>query len=210
MSSPSRVDRNPDSSESVATSLRERKKAKTRRTIQEQALRLFAERGYEATTVEQIAEAAEISPSTFFRYFPTKEDVVIQDDYDPLLIAAIVRQPADLSPLPAVRAAFRAALGELSPEELEQTLFRLKLSLSVPAVRVRTAEGLFSTIDGLAQAVAERSGADQDSPAVRTFVGAVMGAMLPAIFSWVEQDGATSLPDLIDESLGYLEAGLPI
>ncbi|GII29797.1 acyl-CoA-like ligand-binding transcription factor [Planotetraspora mira] len=194
----------------MATSLRERKKAKTRRTIQEQALRLFAERGYEATTVEQIAEAAEISPSTFFRYFPTKEDVVIQDDYDPLLIAAIVRQPADLSPLPAVRAAFRTALDELSPEELEQTLFRLKLSLSVPAVRVRTAEGLFSTIDGLAQAVAERSGADQDSPAVRTFVGAVMGAMLPAIFSWVEQEGATSLPDLIDESLGYLEAGLPI
>ncbi|WP_203883682.1 acyl-CoA-like ligand-binding transcription factor [Planotetraspora kaengkrachanensis] len=210
MSSPSRADRNPDSSESVATSLRERKKAKTRRTIQEQALRLFAERGYEATTVEQIAEASEISPSTFFRYFPTKEDVVVQDDYDPLLIAEIVRQPAGLSPLPAVRAAFRAAFDELSPEELEQTLFRAKLSLSVPAVRVRTAEGLFTTVDALAQAIAERSGADQDSPAVRTFAGAVMGAMLPAIFSWVEQDGAQPLPDLVDEAIGYLEAGLPI
>jgi AcrR family transcriptional regulator len=210
MSSPSRVDRNPDSSENVVTSLRERKKAKTRRTIQEQALRLFAERGYEATTVEQIAEASEISPSTFFRYFPTKEDVVVQDDYDPLLIAAIGRQRADLPPLTAIRAAFRAAFSELSPEELEQTLFRAKLSLSVPAVRVRTAEGLFSTIDALAQAVAERSGADQDSPAVRTFVGAVMGALLPAIFSWVEQGGATPLPELVDDAIGFLEAGLPI
>ncbi|GAA4597572.1 TetR family transcriptional regulator [Planotetraspora phitsanulokensis] len=210
MSSPPRTDRNPGPSEHVATSLRERKKAKTRRTIQEQALRLFAERGYEATTVEQIAEAAEISPSTFFRYFPTKEDVVIQDDYDPLLVAAILRQPADLAPLSAVRAAFRSAFSELAPEELAQALYRAKLSLSVPAVRVRTAEGLFTTIDGLAQAVAERSDRDPDSPAVRTFVGAVMGAMLPAIFSWVEQDGAEPLPDLIDEAIGYLEAGLPI
>jgi transcriptional regulator GlxA family with amidase domain len=52
--------------------LRERKKTKTRAAIREHALRLFREQGYEATTVEQIAEAAEVSHSTFFRYFPTK------------------------------------------------------------------------------------------------------------------------------------------
>src|SRR5262249_44921406 len=79
-------------------SLRERKKAKTRAAIQQHALRLFREQGYAATTVEQIAAAAEISPSTFFRYFPTKEDVVLYDDLDPLLIAAFDAQPPELSP----------------------------------------------------------------------------------------------------------------
>src|SRR3954454_2338660 len=89
--------------------LRERKKQKTRWAIQEHALRLFGEQGYDATTVEQIAAAAEVSPSTFFRYFPTKEDVVLQDDYDPMLIAAVDAVPADVGPVAALRQAMRAA-----------------------------------------------------------------------------------------------------
>lgn len=191
-------------------SLRERKKAKTRRTIQEEALRLFAEQGYEATTVEQIAEAAEVSPSTFFRYFPTKEDVVTEDDYDPLLMEAIKAQPPDLPPLAAIRAAFRSAFASMDPEELDRVLARSKLSASVPALRARTVEGLLVTVNMLAGAVAERTGRDPHSPAVRALVGAVVGVMLPVLFTWVELDDAASLPALLDEALGYLEAGLPV
>src|SRR5579863_5498894 len=83
--------------------LRERKKAKTRSTIQEHSLRLFRERGYDETTVDDIAAAAEVSPSTFFRYFPTKEDVVLYDDLDPILFDAYAAQPADLSAVAAMR-----------------------------------------------------------------------------------------------------------
>jgi hypothetical protein len=79
--------------------LRERKKAKTRAAIQHHALRLFREHGYEETTVEQIAEAAEVSESTLYRYFPTKEDLVLWDEFDPLLIEAFRAQPPELTPL---------------------------------------------------------------------------------------------------------------
>ncbi len=95
--------------------LRERKKARTRAAIQEHALRLFRERGYEATTVEQIAEAAEVSPSTFFRYFGSKEEVVIYDALDPILIAAWRAQPKELAPIPALRRAMTEVFGNLTP-----------------------------------------------------------------------------------------------
>src|SRR5271154_4796427 len=85
--------------------LRERKKARTRAAIREHALRLFREQGYDATTVDQIADAADVSPSTFFRYFPTKEDVVLQDDVDVLALGAFEAQPAGLTPVAAFRAA---------------------------------------------------------------------------------------------------------
>ncbi len=90
-------------------SLRERKKARTRASLREHALRLFREQGYQATTVEQIAAAAEVSPSTFFRYFPTKEDVVLQDDMDTRMVEAFARQPPELAPIAALRAAMREA-----------------------------------------------------------------------------------------------------
>src|SRR5580698_8786706 len=98
-------------------SLRERKKARTRASLREHALRLFREQGYFATTVEQIAAAAEVSPSTFFRYFPTKEDVVLQDDMDTRMVEAFRRQPAGLSPVAAIRAGVREAWESFTPDE---------------------------------------------------------------------------------------------
>src|SRR5215469_18955738 len=98
--------------------LRERKKARTRASIREHALRLIREQGYDATTVDQIAEAADVSPSTFFRYYPTKEDVVLQDDFDLLAVESFNQQPADLSIVGAFRAAAKHALASLSDEDM--------------------------------------------------------------------------------------------
>src|SRR5580658_7965425 len=100
--------------------LRERKKARTRAAIREHALRLFREQGYDATTVEQIAEAAEVSPSTFFRYFPTKEDVVLQDDMELLWMDVFLGQPSGMGPIAALRAGIRAAFDGMGAAELAQ------------------------------------------------------------------------------------------
>src|SRR5215831_2993472 len=101
-----------------ALGLRERKKAKTRAAIQEHALRLIREQGYQATTVEQIAAAAEVSPSTFFRYFPTKEDVVTYDALDPMFLEALRAQPPDLRPIQAIRAAFHEVFRTRATQEM--------------------------------------------------------------------------------------------
>ncbi len=188
--------------------LRERKKAKTRAAIQVHALRLFREQGYAATTVEQIAEAAEISPSTFFRYFPTKEDVVLTDDYDPILAAAFRAQPAELSPLEAVRGAMAAALAAIPAAEIDGVQARMKLVQSVPELRAATLENLLQTMHLLADLVAERVGRAPDDFAVRTFSGAVLGVWLAVLFSWQDQPGA-DLAGPLDAAMAHLQAGLP-
>src|SRR5579862_40583 len=127
--------------------LRERKKAKTRAAIQQQALALFREQGYAATTVEQIADAAEISPSTFFRYFPSKEDVVLYDDLDPHIIAAYNAQPAELSPIQALRGAMRVVFAEVPADVMAQQLERSRLIISVPELRMRMLDQCASMID---------------------------------------------------------------
>ena len=84
--------------------LRERKKVHVRTSIQREALRLFSEQGFDATTVEQIAEAAGISPATFYRYFTSKEDSVVTDEYDPIFVQSIMERPSDEPLIDAIRA----------------------------------------------------------------------------------------------------------
>src|SRR6202043_2279418 len=131
--------------------LRERKKARTRASLREHALRLFREQGYQATTVEQIAEAAEVSPATFYRYFPTKEDVVLQDDFDVLAMDALKAQPAGLGPIAAVRAAMAEMLASLTPEDLDRFRESTELTLAIPEVRARAGDGFSRTIQVMAE-----------------------------------------------------------
>jgi AcrR family transcriptional regulator len=188
--------------------LRELKKQRTRAAIQQAALRLFTERGYDATTTDQIAAAAEVSPATFFRYFPTKEDVVIQDDYDPLMVAALEDAPADLPPLSALRHAMRTAFAQITPPEQRAILERARLIMSVPALRAKSLDNMVATIDVLAPPMARRLGRPDRDLAVRVYIGSVIGGWLAVVLEWIESDGALSLPDLMDSSLETLESGL--
>jgi AcrR family transcriptional regulator len=187
--------------------LRERKKAKTKAAIQQHALRLFRQQGYHATTVEQIAEAAEVSPSTFFRYFPTKEDVVLYDVLDPPALAAFRAQPAELSPIQALRGAMRQVFADLPAEEVEVQRQRDRLIRSVPELRAAMMDEFARNLDMLAELVAERVGRRADELAVRTLAGAVIGVGIAIWYTATDQTLIDSMA-LMDAGLAQLEAGL--
>jgi AcrR family transcriptional regulator len=189
--------------------LRERKKARTKAAIQEHALRLFREQGYENTTVEQIADAAEVSPSTFFRYFGSKEDVVVYDSLDPVLIEAWRAQPPELSPMEALRGAMREVFARLDSSYLEEMSERGRLVYGIPALREAMVADMLRTANVFAEEIAVRSGRPVDSFEVRIFTGAMLGAMLAAMLPLLEQVH----PDYIGEFealFDYLEKGMPV
>ena len=191
--------------------LRERKKLKTRRAIQDHALRLFTEQGYDATTVEQIAAAAEISPSTFFRYFPTKEDCVLTDEYDPIMADIFRAQPPELSVLGAMRAMFGQIMEQMYARDREQILTRTRLIMSVPGLRARSFDAAhFETMGTFTDLVAERAGISPDDHRVRVFTWSVVAALEASIFTWVDSDGTLDLPKLVDEALAFLADGCPL
>ena len=188
------------------TGLRERKKQQTRATIQREGLRLIAERGYDATTCEQIAAAAEVSTATLFRYFPTKEDIVLQDGYDPVIAAAVVARPAQEAPLVAVRRGFDDALADVLRGDLEPVRQRTALILSVPALRARAREQDASLVSHLRVALQTRGGAaDGDFQVAASCCAAAVSV---AVERWATQGG--DLAALVDKAfaeLGDLVAG---
>jgi AcrR family transcriptional regulator len=204
--------RQPASGQRATVGLRERKKAKTRLAIQRHALRLFREQGYAATTVDQIAEAAEVSPSTFFRYFPSKEDVVVYDDYDPALIASFRAQPAELSPIKALRRAIVEVFSAMPEEHVELENLRGKLLVQVPELRARMLMQIADSIAMLAGEVAARTGRDPDDFAVRSFTGAVVGVMMAVVLRAGDdpESDYEGYVALVDSALEYLESGLPL
>jgi AcrR family transcriptional regulator len=192
------------------TGLRERKKAATRAAIQRHALRLFLDQGYAATTVEQIAEAAEVSPSTFFRYFPTKEETVLYDSLDPVFIGSFLRQPAELPPLAAMRASLRDVLASLPVEESQVESSRQQLIFSVPELRSAMLDQFMDGLNMINEAVAERTGREPDDFAVRTWSGAVIGVILAAVLTVFAEGRQGDFYDIVDAGLQNLEDGLPL
>ena len=188
--------------------LRERKKSRTRFAIQQQALKLFREQGYSSTTVEQIAEAAEVSPSTFFRYFPTKDTLVLTDDYDPIMMERLLAQPPELGAVAAFRAAFRETFADLPQDQIEAADERNTQILAVPELRAAFADFTITSMREMAALFAARAGRAPDDPEVVAVGGALMGVVLSSFLI----PGQSLLERLasLDEQLGHLETGFSV
>jgi AcrR family transcriptional regulator len=163
--------------------LRERKKAKTRSLIQAHALRLFREQGYGETSIEQIAEAAEVSPSTVFRYFPTKPDLVIYDDLDERMIEAFRAQPPGTTAIEAAKASLTSLFASISADEMEMQTEREHLVRTVPELRSAMLDELTRTLNEIIELVAEHTGRPRDDNEVVALSGAVIGL---SIAVWLE------------------------
>jgi AcrR family transcriptional regulator len=187
-----------------ALGLRERKKIKTRQAIRRAAFRLIQENGYAATTVEQIAEAAEVSPSTFFRYFPSKESVLVADDLDPLILEAFDHQPPELTPIQAFRGAYETVMASMPEEQREFENTRQRLMFSIPELKAAVYDEYMRTVTVISEALSRRTGRSPSDFEIRILAGAATGAMMAA------SDGAPVTPDLVYRTLDFIDAGMPL
>ncbi|GIO13770.1 TetR family transcriptional regulator [Cohnella xylanilytica] len=188
--------------DSPKTGLREKKKAKTRAVIQANAMRLFREQGYQATTIEQIADASEVSPSTMFRYFPTKEALVIEDEFDPMLIELYSRQPPGMSPIQAFLQTVREGSARIPPEARRAVRERMELIYSVPELRAANMSQMSETLNLIAGLIAERTGKDRGDLSVLALAGAIIGAVFGAhayCASHPEEDYIDAIQDALEQ-----------
>jgi AcrR family transcriptional regulator len=183
--------------------LRERKKQKTKASIQREALRLFKKRGYNETTIEDIAQAAEISPSTFFNYFPTKEDVVIYDEYDPMLFSIFTDAPAGETLRQSIGRVLDA-FGTIIENDRGEILERSRLALEVPELRARIWEELEKARDTFSAVIAARTGRAVTDFEVQIVAMTLVGVAFQASLEWVRTDGSDKLIDLFRRALALV------
>lgn len=156
--------------------------------------------------MDQIAEAAEVSPSTVFRYFATKEELVTTDEFDPVIFAAFEDQPRELGLLQAWRGAMHAVFDRVSEDEMATELERMRLVMSVPELWAASLGNITKTIATMTELSARRVGRPADDPAVRNTIGAMFGVLLLTALEWGRGPEADLLA-MVDSALEQLEAG---
>lgn len=188
--------------------LRERRRSETRHLVQAHAVRLFTDRGYDAVTVADVAEAAGVSAMTVYRHFPTKEDLVLIDQPAQLIAERVAASSATQPLVHRVGSALIDAATALTggngdePAANEQFLLDcLRLMISTPALRARHLDSQYA----LQQTIVDALGDDATDPdatfRAQAATSACLAAMHTALTRWTEDDGRTKLPDLIARAL---------
>jgi AcrR family transcriptional regulator len=193
----------------LALGLRERKKARTREAIIDAALDLFERNGFEATTIEDIAAAADVSPRTFFRYFDSKLDLVMarntakEKDLEPLILA----RPKEESPVEAMRQVICEVL--CARLEDQSVVREFHVVMTTPSLRALAREHFYEHVDDVAHAFAKRMGADENDLRAHVLAGAVTAAVWTVVDRWVADGAATDrLLPMLDEAFTILSSGL--
>lgn len=177
------------------------KRERTLAALLEAGLDLFERQGYEQTTVAEIARAAGVTEMTFFRYFTAKEHLLLDDPYDPVLIAAIAAQPRELPPFLRAARGIRAAWRALPEPEAPIIRRRVRITAMTPSLR----GAMWRSTGNTEHAVIEQLVADGATPEVARVVAAsVLAALVAGLFIWAE-DESSSLADAIERALDVIE-----
>jgi AcrR family transcriptional regulator len=199
--------------------LRERKKARTRQTILEASLDLFERKGYDSTTIEEIAEAADISPRTFFRYFESKLDLVMvdkdfesaeeQDDHEGAFASWLLEAGEGEEGLVDT---IRNRIVEQFDERVAGdpcNVRRVRLMLETPSLRAITREHFDEHLPELTRAFAEALGVDEDDLQAHLFAAGVGTTLWTVIERWAAERGSRErLAEMLDEGFALLRDGL--
>ena len=191
--------------------LRERKKAMTRLALEDAALELFATKGFDHTTVDEIADACNVSRRTFFRYFASKEDIFSgdKDDHDAQMFELIAARPADEPALVSLRVAVLAMAADLATDR-SRLVAKAQIINETPSLRSAGLDHEQRTIDDIVEALARRSSGPVDEDDVfrlRLVTQAAVGALRAAINRWVDTGAKEELVDVAVEALDLLAAG---
>lgn len=184
-------------------SRRERKKAATRKAISDAATRMFMERGFDEVSIREIADVADVSPTTVFAHFPQKEALIFDEDDEQReqLVAAVRNRPEGMGIAKALRAYYLRELRELQEDEHGEGRHRfMALVDATPALRDYGARMWLRHEVALAEAIAEELGLDQPDEGIRAFSRFVLQIQLLA----TQQDDAASV---VDAGFTILEAG---
>ena len=190
--------------------LRERRKRLTASELEAAALRLFGERGFDAVTVDDIAAEADVSRRTFFRYFASKEDVLLADHIVQLkrLREAMAARPDDEPVLTALRNALLSMTGDFEDRK-EMVILRGRIMRETPSLQARSLVHQKTWEDAMQEMVAERLGVD---PAVDLRPGVVsattLAAMRVAFQTWLTSGAKGDLIAMTAEALDLLDGGL--
>jgi AcrR family transcriptional regulator len=179
--------------------LRSRKKLRTRFAIEDAALALFGEQGYDATTVEQIAERAEVSTTTFFRYFPTKAEVVLSDQGQqlPALHQAIVDRPHDESDLVACRhAVVEAWVTAIDPARTARKAAAVAVT---PVLQGLSYQNGLRWMETIPDALAKRRGLTKPDERCLLAARVVLGVLASAMEGWMARECVGDLAAAVED-----------
>lgn len=173
----------------------------TRQRLQDVGLALILEAGYESVTVEQIARAAGVSHMTFFRHFPTKQSLVLQDPFDPAIAAAVAAQPRNLPAISRACRGVRAALEAISLPEEEQVKMRVRIGATTPSLTAGMWANTVATQSAVSDALADGSPPFESQVAA----AATIGVLTAAVLAWGTDDAGASLKVNLLEALDILD-----